>query len=63
VEQLLPALTLGLQTLNATSGNSQQLQYNLVVSGALISVIPLIVAFLLLQRYWRSGLTAGGVKG
>ena len=56
-------LTLGLQTLNATSGNSQQLQYNLVVAGALISVIPLIVAFLLLQRYWRSGLTAGGVKG
>ncbi len=56
-------LTLGLQTLNATQGNSQQIQYNLVVSGALISVIPLIVAFLLLQRYWRSGLTAGGVKG
>jgi len=56
-------LTLGLQTLNATQGNSQQLQYNLVVAGALISVIPLIVAFLLLQRYWRSGLTAGGVKG
>jgi multiple sugar transport system permease protein len=26
-------------------------------------VVPLIAAFLLLQRYWESGLTAGGVKG
>jgi len=34
----------------------------LVVTGSLLSVIPLIAAFLLLQRYWQSGLTAGGVK-
>ncbi|MFJ9736985.1 carbohydrate ABC transporter permease [Streptomyces sp. NPDC101166] len=34
----------------------------LVVTGSLISVIPLVVAFLLLQRYWQSGLAAGGVK-
>jgi multiple sugar transport system permease protein len=35
----------------------------LVVTGSLLSVIPLIAAFLLLQRYWQSGLSAGGVKG
>jgi multiple sugar transport system permease protein len=35
---------------------------SLVVTGALISIIPLIAAFLLLQRYWQSGLTAGAVK-
>jgi len=34
----------------------------LVVTGSLLSVVPLIAAFLLLQRYWQSGLTAGGVK-
>ncbi|GAA1633608.1 carbohydrate ABC transporter permease [Kribbella alba] len=33
-----------------------------VVTGSLLSVIPLIAAFLLLQRYWQSGLSAGGVK-
>jgi multiple sugar transport system permease protein len=34
----------------------------LVVTGSLLSIIPLIVAFLMLQRYWQSGLAAGGVK-
>ncbi|GAA2211706.1 carbohydrate ABC transporter permease [Nonomuraea monospora] len=34
----------------------------LVVTGSLLSIIPLIAAFLLLQRYWQSGLAAGGVK-
>ncbi|NEA98747.1 carbohydrate ABC transporter permease [Streptomyces sp. SID13726] len=34
----------------------------LVVTGSLISVVPLVVAFLLLQRYWQSGLATGGVK-
>ena len=34
----------------------------LVVTGSMLSVVPLIVAFLLLQRYWQSGLAAGSVK-
>jgi multiple sugar transport system permease protein len=33
-----------------------------VVTGSMLSVVPLIAAFLLLQRYWRGGLAAGGVK-
>ena len=28
----------------------------------ILSVIPLIAAFIFLQRFWQSGLTAGGVK-
>ncbi|MBT2488641.1 carbohydrate ABC transporter permease [Streptomyces sp. ISL-96] len=36
--------------------------YAFVVTGALVSVLPLAIAFLSLQRYWRSGLTAGAVK-
>lgn len=37
--------------------------YNVVITGSLLSVIPLVIAFLALQRFWRAGLTAGGVKG
>ncbi|MBT0567070.1 carbohydrate ABC transporter permease [Williamsia sp. CHRR-6] len=38
-------------------------QYNsLVVTGSLLAVIPLIVAFIVLQRQWRPGLAAGAVK-
>jgi multiple sugar transport system permease protein len=28
----------------------------------LITIVPLVAAFLMLQRYWQSGLIAGGVK-
>lgn len=34
----------------------------LVVIGALVSIIPIVVVFVSLQRYWRSGLAAGGVR-
>ncbi len=33
-----------------------------VVTGSLLSIIPLIAAFVMLQRYWQSGLSAGAVK-
>jgi multiple sugar transport system permease protein len=36
--------------------------YHLVITGSLLTIIPLIVAFLLLQRFWQSGLSAGSVK-
>ncbi|UGS26180.1 carbohydrate ABC transporter permease [Microbacterium resistens] len=34
----------------------------MVITGSFLSVIPLIVAFILLQRFWRAGLAAGSVK-
>ncbi|WDH79111.1 carbohydrate ABC transporter permease [Microbacterium esteraromaticum] len=34
-----------------------------VMLGALLGVIPLVILFFTLQRYWRSGLAAGAVKG
>jgi multiple sugar transport system permease protein len=34
----------------------------LVTTGSLLSILPLVVAFLLLQRYWQSGLANGAVK-
>ena len=36
--------------------------YNLVITGSLLTIVPIIVAFLFLQRYWQSGLAAGSVK-
>jgi multiple sugar transport system permease protein len=36
--------------------------FDIVITGSLISVIPLVLGFLALQRFWRSGLTAGGIK-
>ena len=30
--------------------------------GSLLTIVPIVIAFLLLQRFWQSGLTAGSVK-
>ncbi|GAA2542609.1 MULTISPECIES: carbohydrate ABC transporter permease [Streptomyces] len=56
-------LTLGLNSWNAqaeTAGG--QPVFHLVVTGSLITIVPLVAAFLLLQKYWQSGLAAGSVK-
>ena len=56
-------LTVGLtQWSNQAHGAGAQPVYNLVVTGALLTIVPLIVVFFLLQRFWQSGLSAGGVK-
>lgn len=49
-----------LQTYSA-AGGTQPLQ-NIIITGSLLTIIPLIIAFLFLQRYWQSGLAAGSVK-
>jgi multiple sugar transport system permease protein len=58
-------LTIGLNEWNklgSTAGNGALIQ-NLVITASLLTIIPLIVAFLCLQRYWQSGLSLGAVKG
>jgi multiple sugar transport system permease protein len=57
-------LTVGLAQWQATSqaGSGSQALFSTVITGSLVSIIPLVIAFLFLQRYWQSGLTAGGVK-
>ena len=44
------------------SGVSAQPIYNLVIMGSVLTIIPIVIAFLLLQRFWQAGLSAGGVK-
>jgi len=56
-------LTVGLNQWNAQAiGVGAQPIYNLVITGSLLSIIPIVVAFLVLQRFWQSGLSAGSVK-
>jgi multiple sugar transport system permease protein len=54
-------LTVGLYTL-LNRGSTAPALYSLVVTGALLSIVPLIVLFLLLQRYWRTDIASGAVK-
>ncbi|MFD6296007.1 carbohydrate ABC transporter permease [Streptomyces sp. NPDC060235] len=59
-ENLYP-VNLGLFMWNSVT-QQQPEYYSLVITGSLVAVVPLIVAFVCLQRFWRSGLTAGAVK-
>jgi len=54
-------ITVGLYTL-LNRGSSAPALYSLVVTGSLLSIIPLTVLFLGLQRYWRTDLVSGAVK-
>lgn len=60
---LLP-VTVGLNQWQALSnaGAGGEQVWNLIVTGALVSIIPLIVAFLGLQKYWQGGLSLGAIK-
>ncbi|MCS3844114.1 carbohydrate ABC transporter permease [Microbacterium sp. AK031] len=56
-------LTIGLQQWNAQGvGSGADPIFNLVITGSLLTIAPIIAAFLFLQRYWQSDLGAGGVK-
>jgi multiple sugar transport system permease protein len=49
----------GLAANNNGGGHSL---WSLIIIGSLVSVIPLIVAFLSLQKYWQGGLSIGSLK-
>lgn len=59
-ERLYP-VTLGLFTWQSQISRLPELQ-TLTIAGSLVSVLPIVLTFLLLQRYWRAGLAAGAVK-
>ncbi|MFF5008781.1 carbohydrate ABC transporter permease [Streptomyces phaeochromogenes] len=54
-------ITLGLFTLLEQGSNTPAL-YTLVITGALLAVIPLIALFLVIQRFWSLDLLSGAVK-
>ncbi|MFI5640089.1 carbohydrate ABC transporter permease [Streptomyces goshikiensis] len=56
-------LTLGLNAWSAqarTAGGEPV--FDLIITGSLLTIVPIVAVFLLLQRYWQSGLAAGSVK-
>jgi multiple sugar transport system permease protein len=63
-ENKLYPLTVGLTSWfeQASQEGGNSILFNLVISGSLIAIIPLILSFLFLQRYWRGGINAGSVK-
>lgn len=52
-------LPIGLNALITPYGNN----YDLLIAGAVFSVIPIILLFLMFQKHFIAGMTAGGVKG
>ncbi|MBD4633515.1 carbohydrate ABC transporter permease, partial [Xanthomonas citri pv. citri] len=52
----------GLVTWQATIQTGNPVPTNILIFGAFLSVLPLVALFLLLQRYWKTGLTTGGIK-
>lgn len=55
-------ITLGLTSWQSFQDRQPEL-YQLVVGGAFVSALPLMLAMVVLQRLWKTGLTEGSVKG
>jgi len=63
--QVYQPITVGLANwyqLAQQGGGGGQVLFSIIITGALVSIIPVIVVFLLLQRFWQGGLTAGANK-
>jgi multiple sugar transport system permease protein len=54
-------VTLGLYTL-LQQGASAPALYTLVITGAMLAIVPLIALFLVIQRFWSLDLLSGAVK-
>lgn len=52
-------LPVGLSLLNG----QHQSDYNMLMAGALISMIPILLIYAFAQRYFEQGLSVGGIKG
>lgn len=56
---------IGLWSQQASSNNSGvagQSLWSLIMVGSLVSIVPLIIAFISLQKYWQGGLSLGSLK-
>lgn len=58
-------VTVGLAQWNALAAQPGQAQvlYAIVITGSVIAILPVMLLFLFLQRYWRAGLSVGSIKG
>jgi len=58
-------LTVGLAYWNSLTFQPgvAQVLYILVVAGSVVAIVPVMIVFLFLQRYWQEGLNLGSVTG
>lgn len=52
-------LPIALSTLNGQYAT----EYNVLMAGSLISMIPIVVIYIFAQKHFKSGMMAGGIKG
>ena len=52
-------LPIALSTLNGQYAT----EYNVLMAGSLVSMVPIIVIYIIAQRQFKSGMMAGGIKG
>lgn len=52
-------LPIGLSLLDGQYSN----EYNLLMAGSLISIIPILIVYIFAQKYFMEGLNVGGLKG
>ena len=56
-------LTLPVALLNVETGTFGQVNFGFLIAGAVIAMVPCAVLYVALQRFYVTGITAGGVKG
>ncbi|MFF2450021.1 carbohydrate ABC transporter permease [Neobacillus sp. NPDC058068] len=52
-------LPVGIATLLTPYGNN----YDILIAGSMMTIVPVVTLFIIFQRYFIEGLTVGGVKG
>ena len=60
---VLPDGVLPVALINVESGNYGAVNYGLLLSGAVIAMIPCVVVYVALQRFYVRGLVSGALKG
>lgn len=55
----MQTLSIGLKSLLTPYGNN----YDMLISGSVMAVLPVLLLYIVFQRYFIEGMTAGGVKG
>ena len=58
-------LTVGLAYWNSLAAQPgvAQVLFAIVITGSVVAIVPVMLVFLVLQRYWQGGLSLGSLKG
>ena len=58
-DQAKMTLPIALSTING----QYTTEYNVLMAGSLISMIPIVIIYIFAQKYFKNGMMAGGIKG